>query len=209
MTLLVAGAVPASGASADRLLCSPGDNGGHLVAGVCVLPAPNVGVQYEGFIITSNNSGGVFRISAGALPPGLAMPARYGASGTIVGGTPTQQGTFTFTVRGTDDEGQPLQQTYRIAVGPPAPLHITFPSTCCPAGAVGQSYAQSFFADGGVKPYTWTVISGQLPPGLKLSTSAPASVSGTPTAKGTFHFTVEVSDSSGRQATEAGHLAIT
>jgi hypothetical protein len=45
------------------------------------------------------------------------MPAQYGASGTIVGGTPTQQGVFTFTVNGTDQQGQALQQAYSITVG--------------------------------------------------------------------------------------------
>ena len=36
------------------------------------------------------------------MPPGLSMPATYGGAGTIVGGTPTKQGTFTFTIRVTD-----------------------------------------------------------------------------------------------------------
>ena len=113
-------------ASTDRLVCSPGSNGGTLVNGVCVLPSGNVGQPYEGFIITSNNSGGTFSIIAGGLPPGLSMPASYGASGTIVAGTPTQQGTFPFTVKGTDQQGQPLQQAYSITVGPPPPLRKKF-----------------------------------------------------------------------------------
>ena len=101
----------------DRLICDAG-NGGTLVNGVCVLPGATLGQPYEGFIITSNNSGGTFAIISGSLPPGLSMPSSYGASGTIVGGTPTKQGTFTFTVKGTDQEGQPLQQAYSITVSP-------------------------------------------------------------------------------------------
>jgi Putative Ig domain len=132
----------------DKLLCSPGDNGGTLVGGVCVLPDAAVGQGYEGFIITSNNSGGSFSIISGSLPPGLFMPASYGASGTIVGGTPTTQGTFTFAVKGTDQEGQPLQQTYSIKVGPPPPLVITSGS-CCASGPVGTPYGVTLFADGG------------------------------------------------------------
>jgi Putative Ig domain len=116
-----AGTAYANAMSRDRLVCSPGSNGGTIVQGVCVLPRAHVGQQYEGFIITSNNSGGTFAIVAGSLPPGLSMPASYGASGTIVGGTPSKQGTFTFTVKGTDQEGQPLQQTYSIRVGAPRP----------------------------------------------------------------------------------------
>jgi len=192
----------------DTLVCSPDTNGGTLLNGVCVLPGATVGQPYEGFILTSNNSGGTFAIIAGSLPPGLFMPASYGASGTIVGGTPTQQGTFTFTVKGTDQQGQPLQQTYSITVGPPPPLAITFPTTCCNAGAVGQAYLQNFFLSGGVGPFTASIASGQLPPGFSLSASPPISITGTPTVKGAFTFTVKVTDSTGAQATKSGSITV-
>jgi hypothetical protein len=98
------------------LLCSPADNGGTLVNGVCVLPDASVGQAYEGFILTNDGSVDTFSIVAGSLPPGLSMPAVFGAAGTIVGGTPTQHGTFTFTVHVVNPEGQTAQQTYSIKV---------------------------------------------------------------------------------------------
>jgi hypothetical protein len=201
--------------SPDILLCDAADNGGTLVNGVCVLPDADIGQGYEAFIITSHESGGTFSITAGSLPPGLSMPATYGAAGTIVAGTPTQQGTFTFTVTGTDGQGQPLQQTYRITVDPPLPLTIVLPaggSTLAP-GTIGAAYAQNFFLSGGVAPYTWSVASGTLPPGLKLvTTDAPADnnnqLAGTPTTAGTSSFTMRVTDSQGHQATQQFSLTI-
>ena len=199
----------------DKLLCDAGSNGGTLVNGVCVLPGASLGQGYEAFIITSNNSGGTFAVVAGSLPPGMSMPASYGASGTIVAGTPTQQGTFTFTVKGTDGQGQPLQQAYSITVGPPPPLTVVLPaggSTLSP-GTVGVSYAQNFFLSGGVAPYTWSVASGSLPPGLALvTTAAPTDnnnqLAGTPTTVGTFTFTMKVTDSAGSHATQQFSLTI-
>ena len=38
-------------------------------------------------------------------------------AGAIITGTPTQQGTSTFTVQGTNGIGQPLQGTYSVTVG--------------------------------------------------------------------------------------------
>jgi len=190
----------------DKLLCSPGDNGGNLVNGVCVLPDAALGQGYEAFIITSHESGGTFTITSGSLPPGLTMPSQYGAAGTIVAGTPTQRGTSTFTVNGTDQEGQPLQQTYSITVGPPPPLQVN-PTGGCISGTVGVAYQQYFFAQGGLQPWTWSLVSGSLPPGLHLTSPyAPQDnnsvLAGTPTAAGTFTITMRVADSQGAKATE-------
>jgi len=189
------------------LLCSPSANGGRLVNGVCVLPAAAVGQPYEGFLLTSNGAVDTFTITKGALPPGLSMPATYGAAGTIVGGTPTRQGTFTWTVHVTPFGASTpsTNGTYSITVGSAPPLAITFPSTCCNAGAVGSSYFQNFFTSGGVGPFTWTVAAGQLPPGVVLTAGH---LGGTPTAAGTFTFTIEVTDSAGTHATEPGSITI-
>lgn len=62
------------------------------------------------------------------------------------------------------------------------------------------------FADGGISPYTWTLRSGQLPPGLSLQAS-PGRIMGTPTTAGTFTFVVRVTDT--RDAFTAGTFPIT
>ena len=141
------------------------------------------------------------------MTPGLT-PGPGGASGVIIAGTPTEQGTFTFTVKGTDGEGQPLQQAYSITVGPAPPLTVVLPdsgSTLEP-GDVGVSYGQNFFTDAGVAPCTWSVASGSLPPGLALTTTdAPVTTTTSwpppPTAGGTFTFTMKVTDGTGNKAT--------
>jgi len=214
--IVAAGAVLAALAAASpalavsrpiTLLCSPGSNGGTLVNGVCVLPAATAGQPYEGFLLTSNGAVDTFTITRGSLPPGLSMPATYGAAGTIVGGTPTSQGTFTFSVHVTKfgTSTPSTNGTYSITVGPAPPLTITFPSACCNAGAVGSSYFQNFFTSGGAGPFTWTVAAGQLPPGVVLTAGH---LGGTPTAAGTVTFTIKVTDSAGNRATEPGSITI-
>ncbi len=60
-------------------------------------------------------------------------------------------------------------------------------------GVIGISYKFLLVASGGVKPYTWTISEGSLPPGLSLSTDG--IISGTPTQLGMFNFTAKVTDS--------------
>ena len=218
----VAAASPALGAgrpagaarAPDKLVCSPASNGGTLVKGVCVLPRAHVAESYEAFILTSKGDGGTFQIASGSLPPGLTMPARYGAAGTIAGGTPAMGGTFPFTVTGTDDLGQPLKQAYSITVAPPLRLAIENPSPL-PAGQVGASYfpVTFFTTHGAPNTVTWSVAAGHLPPGLALSSpDAPQIIhnqlSGKPAKAGTFIFTMKVTDGIGRHATKRFSLTI-
>ena len=78
----------------------------------------------------------------------------------------------------------------------PAAAQITFtaPTATLTAGAQTVAYGPvAFTATGGTGPYTYAVTGGALPGGLTLSTGG--SLSGTPTASGTFSFTVTATDS--------------
>ena len=55
-------------------------------------------------------------------------------------------------------------------------------------------------------PFTWTVDSGTLPPGLSLSSGG--AITGTPTAAGTYNFTLKLVDSTGLTATQAQTITI-
>jgi len=177
-------------------------------------------VPYQGHLATSHNAGGTLSIVAGALPAGLSLPATFGASGDVVSGTVTQPlgdyNTYTFTVQGTGDQGQPLYQAYQISVDPDQPLTITLAAggSTLPPAMAGGAYTWDFSLSGGAAPYTWSVASGSLPPGLALTSPYATSgdnnsqLSGTPTTAGTYPFTIRVSDYDGQQATQQFSLTV-
>ena len=88
---------------------------------------------------------------------------------------------------------------------PPQPPCIT--TTELPPAELNTPYSATLEAVGGTSPYTWSVASGSLPPGLSLSSDG--TISGTPTTTGTFTFTLEVVDSMGVSATLAQSLEVT
>ena len=191
----------------DQLVCDPAVNGGFLENGVCVLPDAVIGLPYQGHLATSHRAGGTLSVVSGALPPGLTLPATFIGSGDIIGGAPSQlTGGASFTVQGTGDQGQPLYQAYSIAVDQNLPLTI---NTCCTTlgGTVGQADSKLFYLVGGAGPYTWSLASGQFPPGLTLQTfsdprDANDELAGTPTTAGTYTFTMRLTDYNGQQATQ-------
>jgi hypothetical protein len=202
----------------DQLACAPAGNGGYLINGTCVLPDAVTGLPYQGHLITSHQAGGTLRVVSGSLPPGLTLPATFAGSGDIIGGTPANPGVepaYTFTVQGTGDQGQPLYQAYTISVDENEPLAINASGgTDLGPGTVGQAFAQDFFLSGGAAPYTWSLASGQLPPGLTLHTSSAGprdagnELAGTPTKAGTYTFTMKLTDYPGQQATQQFTLVI-
>jgi large repetitive protein len=194
----------------DQLLCSAA-NGSFLSSGVCELPDATVGVPYQqGQLVTSHGAGGALTVVAGSLPPGLSLPATFTGSSDAIGGTPADPGvepTYDFTVQGTGDQGQPLYQVYSITVDQNVPLSINASAGIDLGGTVGQAIAKDFFVSGGAAPYTWSVASGQLPPGLTLESpygprDANDELVGTPTTAGTYTFTMRLTDFDGQQATQ-------
>ncbi|WP_325130215.1 putative Ig domain-containing protein [Arenimonas sp.] len=134
-----------------------------------------------------------FAVTAGALPPGMAL-----STGGALSGTPTSSGTFNFTVTATDPNGQTGSRAYGLVIDVPV-LAIT-PATL-PSGIVGVAYGQTVSASGGVAPYSFAVTAGALPGGLALAPDG--TLSGTPTAAGIFNFTVTATDSTGGTAATA------
>ncbi|MBI3651216.1 MAG: putative Ig domain-containing protein [Acidobacteria bacterium] len=74
----------------------------------------------------------------------------------------------------------------------PAPIAIT--TTSLPGGAVNAAYAATLAASGGLTPYGWSLVAGNLPNGLTLN-AASGVISGTPATAGSFTFTIRVNDS--------------
>ena len=60
---------------------------------------------------------------------------------------------------------------------------------------LGSNFSFPLVATGGSAPYSWRLVDGQLPPGLKLHAHSGA-ISGVAAAAGEYRFTVAVADSS-------------
>ncbi|MDE2097880.1 MAG: putative Ig domain-containing protein [Patescibacteria group bacterium] len=130
-----------------------------------------------------------FAITAGSLPPGLSLDLTTGA----ITGTPTSIGTYTFTGQVTDSNSPPSVVTVAgtIFVSTSGTLSLVFsPAT----GIYNTSYNGQLSADGGVRPYTYAIASGALPPGLSLN-STTGWITGVPTAVGSYTFGGKVTDS--------------
>jgi hypothetical protein len=185
--------------------CTPTGTNPPPPTGSCTIvpttfPDGNVGTLSTWFFSTTgcrtSESPVRFSVVSGAIPPGTRLFTQGVSSGGITG-TPTTEGLFTFTIRVRDFTGASDSETFSIRINPPRPLVITNQSDALSPGTVGEFYCcGNLFADGGVPGYTWSLRSGQLPPGLSLSAS-PGRITGTPTVAGAFSFLVRVTDSRG------------
>jgi len=150
----------------------------------------------------------------GSLPSGLSLQTSGTCGSTActilnpcICGTPTLDGSYNFDVTVTDAENRTATKSFSITINPNDPRITTEFLTY---GTVNTAYPSvTLSATGGniSSPYTWALTSGSLPAGLSLNAGTGV-ISGTPTAEGTYSFTVTVTDSSSRTASKTLSIAI-
>ena len=130
---------------------------------------------------TAASNAGFITVTSGASGTGNGVVGFSVATNT----GPARNGTLTI-----------AGQTYTVNqnAGTPGSIAIST-SPDLPPGNVGSSYGVTLSATGGTPPYVWA-LSGSLPPGLTLN-GTPGTISGTPTAPGTFGFSLTVTDQAG------------
>jgi tRNA A-37 threonylcarbamoyl transferase component Bud32 len=170
-----------------------------LAVTAATLAAGTVNVAYSA-TVTATGGTGARTWSATGLPAGLAIGATTGT----ISGTPTATGTSTITVTVTDSASpaKTATGTFTLTVNAPP---LTLAGGTLASGQVRVAYSATVTASGGTGTKTYTA-SG-LPGGLTMSSAG--TISGVPSASGSFNVTVTVTDSGSPAKTATGTYTIT
>ena len=166
------------------------------------LPAWTVSRPYPNPQLAASCGSGGYRFTQTGLPPNLTLDVTTG----IISGTPTMLGTFAVDVVVTDSIGErdrpPAPYTLRINPTP------TIATATLPNWTIARDYPGTpvtVTAGTGTAPYTWSETG--LPPGLTINTTN-GTVTGTPSATGTFNPTIRVTDVAGATVTRSYAITI-
>lgn len=146
------------------------------------VPLGAVGHTYQGKVSLLGVGKVTFSTDASTMPPGLKL-----ASTGAITGTPTKPGTYPVTL--TVQKVDAIESAFITIIV--TPMRVV--STTMPAAVLGRAYSKHLVEVGGTGPWTWSLTGGVLPNGVHLASGG--QLSGTPTAAGTFHFTVSLHDS--------------
>lgn len=158
--------------------------------------SPNATVNYYTVTLSStagiaSTSGSGTYLSGSDVPISAAVTGGYNWSKWVL----NSNGDLVSTTNAYTITSISSAQSYKaVATASNAP---TIQTASLPDGTVGTAYSQNLSA-ASLSPFTlgWSIASGSLPAGLTIDPSTGA-ISGTPSASGTFNFTVQAADSNG------------
>ncbi|QXH44848.1 autotransporter domain-containing protein [Pseudomonas xanthosomatis] len=202
---------PAHAAGAvDVVLSTPGGTATLVSGYTYVAPSPpvagavsvTVAANSSANPITLNLSGGTATSVAVASGPSQGTT---NVSGTSITYTPTAgySGGDSFTYTATGPGGTSAPATVTITIN--APTLVISPSSL-PNATASNAYSQTLSTANGATPYSYVVTSGAVPPGLSLASGGV--LSGTPSAVGTFNFTVTSTDAHNATGSQAYSLTV-
>lgn len=170
------------------------------LAATSAMPNGFDGIEYSSQItLLGDAPPHVWAVRRGPLPPGYGL-----SENGRISGISTRIGTYPFALRVTDSTGASEDREMTLTVeGRLQPIQVT--NAALPGASVGAPYRQQINITGGRAPYTFRTL-GSLPPGLTLSSSA--LLSGTPTAAGSFIFTLQVTDVSGTNLSKSFTITV-
>lgn len=168
------------------------------------VPEGVVNEAYEATLTAADGFGSYnWVVTGGALPGGLSLEMS-GTPSVRITGTPIDSGTFTATVTVFDQNNETDSRAFTFVIAAPA-IPVTIVTATLPNAGIGALYNELITAaDGSGVGYTWSVAAGTLPPGLTLDPNGtPATtLSGMPSASGSYTFTIQVTDSAGGMDTQ-------
>jgi hypothetical protein len=207
------------------------ESGEPLPAAPFACPDGIVGTPYAMQLLGRGSCEPYFRFTvlSGAVPPGISL-----SSGGLLSGTPARAGTWRFRVRAQDlaaSDGGPewcisadqADGEFVITVHP----GVVVTTEAARPGTLGAPYDLALSAQttsgpnelsplpgctlgelaSGSCPFTWSVVQGQLPAGLRLN-PVTGQVLGTPSAEGSSSFVVRAALDDGRAGTRSLTIAV-
>lgn len=119
-----------------------------------------------------------------------------------IDGTGLAAGTYndTITISTTTATVVNSPQTVAVTLAVNPAVTVTVTTASLPGANWARAYSSTLAASGGTTPYTWTVSSGTLPPGITLS--AGGVLSGAATVVGSYSFGVTATDTGGVLSSE-------
>lgn len=109
-----------------------------------------------------------WELTAGSLPPGLGIVLGYTVQKFVtITGTPITAGVYNFTIKITAPNGDNMRKSYQLTVAE------ILPGSALPGFLPGIPYSQNLTVTPAHDQETesWSVISGDLPPGFELTTA--------------------------------------
>ncbi len=199
-----------TGAKADRPMIlrviQPSDS---VRLSAAAFPTGRIGDEYTHTISVEMGTGSSpfdYAVVEGNLPKGLKL------ENDTIFGVPEEVGNFIFSLRVRDDRGDIDVNRYVLEIDERD--GVTFVSTSLPSGTQGQEYLDENMAAVAIKavsredmdPLKYSLVEGKLPNGVMIAEDG--SISGTPTRRGIFVFTILAVDKLGQKALRAFAIEI-